>query len=518
MIFFHWIIFFFIIQVVHFLGTYKLYKKAGYKEIYALIPFYNAITLLKIIQRPWWWIFLLFVPVSNNIMFGVLWVETSKTFGKTTSKDAWISVLTLGFYNYYLSFIDYKNLEYNKNRFKEGKPKDKGWFSSLIFAIVAASIIRTFAIEAYVIPTSSMEKTLLVGDFLFVSKLSYGTRVPITQFTAPLVHDTIPLLKVKSYLSFPRIPYMRFPAIEDIDVNDMIVFNYPADMPLVKPIDKKTNYVKRCLGVAGDTLQIKNGIVFLNGKKHNLPNRAKPEFSYHIISEKYPLSRKKLAKKGIKLQRDNFGETFTQRHGNNYIYPRVCMSPKDTTWLVSKYKNIKLISAIDDTPDSFIWPKSKGNEWNADNYGPIYIPKKGKTISLTKNNIDMYKEIIRIYEGNVLKIKNDSTFYINGNVTNKYTFKQNYYWAMGDNRHNSLDSRYWGFVPHNHIVGKPVFIWMSIDSNQSLLNKIRWERLFTVIHGKGKPISFFIPFLILWAGYTAYNRNRKKKKKMADEN
>lgn len=507
-----WIFLFFGVQIVHFLATNKLYQKAGFKGIYALIPIYNTLILFKIIQRPWWWIFLLFIPVSNNIMFAVIWVETAKTFGKNSKADSWISVISLGLYLFYLSYSDeYKNLVYNNKRFEDGKEKDKHWFSSLVFAVVAASIIRTFCIEAFVIPTSSMEKTLLVGDFLFVNKMSYGTRIPMTQFSFPLVHDTIPIIKTKAYFSYPLIPYFRFPALEKIDVNDMIVFNYPADMPNIKPIDKQTNYVKRCVGVAGDTLEIKNGIVFINGKESILPDRAKPEFGYHLITSS-PLNEKTLARQGIRLNRDNFERTYFQKMGNLYIYPRIPLRTEDTTWLKSKIKDIKIISAISDEKDNSIFPSSKAGIWNSDNYGPVYIPKKGSKILLNKENISIYKEIITIYEKNSFK-EVDSTYFINGEVSKFYTFKQDYYWAMGDNRHNSYDSRYWGFVPHDHILGKPVFIWMSIDTNQSsLIKKIRWERLFSIVHGEGAPKSYFIHFLVLLTVYYTYTKINKKRK------
>ena len=287
---YQWLIFFLLIQIVHFVGTWKLYEKAGRKSWEALVPVYNAIVLMKIINRPTWYTFLLFVPVINLIMFPVVWVETLRSFGKNTTLDTFLGIATFGLYIYYINYT--QNVTYIKERSLTATTKVGDTVSSLLFAVVVATFVHTYFIQPFTIPTPSLEKSLLVGDFLFVSKFHYGARTPMTPIAAPMVHDTLPLLKVKSYSIWPQLPYFRFPALEKIKNNDIVVFNWPADtlfnmyketkIRYDKPIDKKTNYVKRCVGIAGDSLQIKNGDVFINGKKLILPERAKPQFFYTV--------------------------------------------------------------------------------------------------------------------------------------------------------------------------------------------------------------------------------------------
>ena len=272
-----WLIFFLIIQALHGLATWKLYIKAGRKFWEAFVPLYNAIILMKIINRPWWWTILLFLPIVNLIMFPVIWVEIARSFRKNTYKDTFLAIITLGFYSFYLNYIE--DVQYVEDRDLHPKSSSGDWASSILFAIVAATIVHTYFIQPYVIPTSSLEKTLLVGDFLFVSKMHYGARTPITTVATPMVHDTIPIMKKKSYLSFPQLPYYRLPAFEKIENNDIVVFNWPvdtlfnmyipADKKYYKPIDKKTNYVKRCVGIPGDSLEVRSGYVYINGNKIN---------------------------------------------------------------------------------------------------------------------------------------------------------------------------------------------------------------------------------------------------------
>ncbi len=251
-----WFIFFLIIQVVHFLGTWKLYEKAGRKSWEAAIPVYNSIVLMKIIDRPTWWTILLFIPVVNLMMFPVIWVETLRAFGKKSTADTVLGVVTLGFYIYYINYTQEVTHIPNKNAI----PKENT-LSSLLFALVVATLVHTYVMQPFTIPTSSLEKSLLVGDFLFVSKFHYGARTPMTTVAAPMVHDTIPVLGTKSYSKFPQLPYFRFPGIQKIERNDIVVFNWPVDTVYQffdrsgryadKPIDKKSNYVKRCVGIRG---------------------------------------------------------------------------------------------------------------------------------------------------------------------------------------------------------------------------------------------------------------------------
>ncbi|MBN2868813.1 MAG: signal peptidase I, partial [Flavobacteriaceae bacterium] len=286
-----WIIFFFVIQLLHGLATWKLYIKAGRKAWEAFVPVYNAVILMKIINRPWWWTILLFLPIVNLIIFPVVWVETARSFGKNSPQDTFLAIILLGFYNFYLSY-GAKDLKYRENRSLHPLTELGDWVSSILFAVVAATIVHTYFIQPFVIPTSSLEKTLLVGDFLFVSKVNYGARTPQTTVAVPMIHDAVPGTTIPSYIKKPQLPYFRLPALEEIEHNDIVVFNWPVDTLVdinnpygevrYKPVDKKTNYVKRCVGLPGDSLSIKEGYVYINGKKNELPDRAKLQFFYTI--------------------------------------------------------------------------------------------------------------------------------------------------------------------------------------------------------------------------------------------
>ncbi|TNJ46112.1 signal peptidase I [Tamlana fucoidanivorans] len=522
-----WFIFILIIQVVHGLGTWKLYIKAGRQAWEAFVPIYNGYVLMKIINRPVWWVILLFLPIVNLIMFPVVWVETARSFGKNMPIDTVLAIASLGLYNYYLNYT--ADVSYVENRSLHPKTSGGDWLSSILFAIVAATIVHTYFMQPFTIPSSSLEKSLLVGDFLFVSKFHYGARVPMTTIAAPMVHDTIPKLGTKSYLfdddyskrktswkNKLQLPYLRFPGFEDIERNDIVVFNQPADTLLdmndfhpdrnyYKPIDKKTNLVKRCVGIAGDTLEVRNGFVYINGKKNELPDRAHLQFSYYVqpktnrfnpvfLKERYDIT-------------DGFGIINKQ---NTYYFSAI------SDEALAKFKNHPNVASI--TPniktkgerDPGIFPHHPDYPWNVDFFGPLYIPEKGATIDISLENLPLYKRVITEYEGNTLQVKGNQIL-INGKVTNAYTFKQNYYWMMGDNRHNSIDARAWGFVPFDHVVGKPVFIWMSWDG----LKNPRWERFFTTVSGEGKATSFFIPFLVLLLGYYGYSKWKKRKKENA---
>jgi signal peptidase I len=505
-----WFVFFLVVQIIHFAGTWKLYENAGRKRWEAAIPVYNAIVLMKIINRPTWWTILLFIPVVNLIMFPVVWVETLRSFGKNTTLDTVLGIATLGLYIYYLNYT--QKLNYISNRSLIPTNKSADTISSLLFAIVVATLVHTYVMQPYTIPTSSLEKSLLVGDFLFVSKFHYGARTPMTAVALPMVHDTIPVLHNKSYSKWPQLPYFRFPGLQKIERNDIVVFNWPVDTVYKffdtskrkadKPIDKKSNYVKRCQGIAGDTLQIKDGVVFINGKQLILPERAKPQYSYTVstngngFDESYILNELHITD-GIYQTAPN---TFLFSALTEESAARLKMNPVVTS----------ITRNISHEGEPGVFPQIHNN-WNKDNYGPIYIPQEGKTVALNAETLPFYKRIITEYEGNDLKV-NGNEIRINGAIATKYTFKQNYYWMMGDNRHNSEDSRYWGYVPENHIVGKPVFIWMSLDSHGKGLGKIRWERLFTTVGGEGQPYSYLKFFLIALAAYFGISFFMKKKK------
>lgn len=508
---YQWLIFILAVQVIHYLGTWRLYQKAGRKSWEAAVPVYNAIVLMKIIGRPAWWTLLLFIPIINLIMFPVVWVETLRSFGKNTTLDTILGIATLGFYIYY---VNYTEATYVQNRSLKPKTAAADTVSSILFAIIVATFVHTYFIQPFQIPTSSLEKTLLVGDFLFVSKMNYGARTPMTTVAAPMVHDTIPVIKTKSYLNWPQLPYFRFPKFEYIKNNDIVVFNYPVDTMFNmyiksdkrydKPIDKKTNYVKRCVGVPGDSLSVKDGIVFVNGKELILPERAKPQYTYKLgYDRKTPVDFQFL------LQDIGVTDGAGMNEAGDTLYIKAL-----TFEGANRLKNTPGITSVTRViakePESNIFPNAETG-WNGDNFGPIYIPKQGITVKLDLKSLPFYKKIITEYEHNNLKVVGND-IYINDKVQTMYTFKQNYYWMMGDNRHNSLDSRYWGYVPEDHVVGKPVFIWMSWDPTGKGLDKIRWSRLFTTVGGDGQPQSYFKIFLFLLALYFAVDYGLKKRR------
>ena len=509
---YQWFVFFLIVQVIHFLGTWKLYEAAGRKRWEAAIPVYNAIVLMKIIGRPTWWTLLLFIPIINLIMFPVIWVETLRSFGKRSSLDTFLGIATCGLYIFYVNYT--QKLNYVTDRSLNPDNKTADTVSSLLFAIIVATLVHTYFLQPYTIPTSSLEKSLLVGDFLFVSKMNYGARVPMTTIALPMVHDSIPLTKRKSYLNWPQLPYFRLPAFQKIHNCDIVVFNWPADTVYKfrdnsgrradKPIDKKSNYVKRCVGIPGDSLSIKDGIVYINGQLLALPERAKPQYSYKVaLDGKTPIDFEYL----FKDMNVTDGAGFTSDKRDTLFISAL------TSAGAERLKNVPGITSvkreISKGVENGIFPHI--NKWNRDNFGPIYIPQTGKTVALTTETLPFYKMIITEYEGNDLKVNGDE-IRINGQVAKEYTFKQNYYWMMGDNRHNSEDSRYWGYVPEDHIVGKPVFIWMSWDTNGKGFGKIRWERLFTTVGGDGQPQSYFKFFLIALAAFFVGEYFWKKRK------
>ncbi len=514
----NWIIFFIIIQLVHFLGTWKLYQKAGRKSWEALIPVYNAVVLTKIMNRPWWWVILLFVPIVNLMMFPAFWVETARSFGKEKTSHLFLVVLTLGFYLFYLNYVE--DVKYNKDRQLGPYTTAGEWTTSIVFAVVAATIVHTYFIRPYNIPTSSLEKTLLIGDFLFVSKIHYGAPTPNTPIAFPMVHDTIPLLKVKSYVKDIQVPSFRIPGFQKIKRNEIVVFYWPTDtvryfrdpsgIHAYKPLDKKSNYVKRCVGIAGDSLQIINGDVYINGKLSEYPDRTKLQTTYLVKPDATFTGLESFLKK--------YNVTEGSRNGDILFLNLT----NEAAEKIKENKRIKSVEKIIDSAkyfDAKIFPHHPNYQWSIDNYGPIYIPEKGKSVIINSQTIPLYKRIIEEYEHNSLKIEGDK-IYINNQLTDTYTFQQNYYWMMGDNRHNSEDARYWGFVPFDHVVGKPTFIWFSMEQKdpqnpKGILKRIRWDRVFTTVGGSGKPVSYLPHFLVAMAalyGYSVY-RNKKRANK-----
>ncbi len=507
-----WFIFFLVIQIVHYVGTWKLYEKAGRKSWEAAIPVYNAIVLMKIIDRPRWWTILLFIPIVNLIMFPVIWVETLRSFGKKSTTDTILGVVTLGLYIYYINYTQDVTYIPNKNHIKTDNT-----LSSLLFAIVVATLVHTYVMQPYTIPSSSLEKSLLIGDFLFVSKFHYGARTPQTAVALPMVHDSIPLIGTKSYLNWPQIPTFRLPGIQKIERNDIVVFNWPVDTVKTmfgdnsgqytyKPVDKKTNYVKRCVGIPGDSLSIKDGVVMINNKPLALHDRQKLQFSYDVVTDGNRFDYNYLIH-DLKLNPNEIGAISDNQFRFQCLTDETANRLRNNPIVKSVTKNL----TKEGESDIFTGHQN----WNRDNFGPIYIPGAGQTVALNTQSLPYYKQIITEYEHNDLKVTGDE-IRINGKVVNSYTFQQDYYWMMGDNRHNSQDSRYWGYVPFENVVGKPVFIWMSLDQNvpwAKAIDKIRWERLFTTVGGSGEPVSYFKYFVIVLAAWFGYDFYRKRKAK-----
>lgn len=356
-----------------------------------------------------------------------------------------------------------------KTRPGQRKSAVREWVDAIIFAVIAATIIRTFLIEAYTIPTPSMEKSLLVGDFLFVSKVSYGARVPMTPLSFPFAHNTLPVTGGKSYLEWIKIGYHRLPGFGSVKRGDCVVFNWPAENQ-GRPVDKKENYIKRCIAIAGDSIAMREQQVYVNGKLTPLPEFS--QSSYHVITDGTGFSKQAMERLDI-----TDGDQMSQVEYNMHMTRKAAAEMKS-------FGNVKLIEA-NRVPDGnfqdFIFPYDNRLGWNVDNFGPLLVPSKGLTIELNQNTLPLYRKAIAEYEHNQLEERNGSIF-LNGQPATSYTFKMDYYFMMGDNRHNSEDSRFWGFVPEDHIVGKAVLIWMSWDSNASLLHKVRWRRLFNSIN------------------------------------
>ena len=559
-----WILFALAVQFVHFLGTWKLYVAAGYKAWQAAVPVYNAILLMKIINRPVWWVILLFIPTINLILFGVLWVETLRSFGRNKTQDTLLVLLTFGLSIFSLNYS--KNLKHISDRSLRPRTGFGETVSSILFAVVAATLVHNYFIQPYIIPTGSLEKSLLIGDFLFVSKFHYGARTPMTAVSFPMVHDTIPGLKLRSYLKKPQLHYFRLPALQKIKRNDIVVFSWPADTVrqffvrekrVDKPIDKKSNYVKRCVGIPGDTLEIIDGLVYTNGEKNTYSNRAQIQFTFNAYASK-GISSRKLLNEGFesfsrKYKIENITESSYQqlipyiigRTGNTVENFHVITeakglplelvqklglrvsepleSSKEMTLTLEEANTLRKISGMDSVvqrvnkrkvPNETFFPNKIPYDWNEDNFGPLLIPKKGLTVALTPSNLPLYKKIITDYESNDLEIS-PTEIRINGEVKESYTFQQDYYWMMGDNRHRSEDSRFWGFVPEDHIVGKPIFIWFSIKGiNDGIKNwSVRWDRVFTTVDGPGERLSYFpyfIGVIVIWQGIVFYRRRKSK--------
>ena len=444
---------------------------------------------------------------------------------------SWWGLLVLPFiYDVYIS----KKINWQWWKDAEGPTRFiMGWVDAIVFALVAVYFINLFFFQNFVIPSSSLEKSLLTGDYLFVSKLSYGPRIPQTPLTMPLTQHTMPVLNIKSYIEVPHWDYRRVKGLGNVQLNDIVVFNYPSGDSLVneqrwaaadyyqmvysygkqlydqanppvnldsmtllqqrdyfayiyalgrayivqnpneygdiisRPTDRRENYVKRCVGLPGQTLQIKNRIIYLDGKPNKEPDNV--QYTYYV-KLKNMLPEELLTELGI-TQED------LQSLNTSGVMP---LTAKAAKALAARKDLVESVKLNTDAPTGDLYPLNANTGWTRDNYGPIWIPKKGATVKLSLANLPLYERPIRVYENNKLEVRNGQ-IYINDKPANSYPFKMDYYWMMGDNRHNSADSRYWGFVPEDHVVGKPIFIWWSHDVDHPGFKGIRWKRLFTCV-------------------------------------
>ena len=462
------------------IGYWKLFEKANVEGWKSLVPLLSEYWVVKITGKPTWWVLYLLIPLFNIFAFYVLLFDLLRCFGKKSLMSQFLIIFIAPIYVPYMGFK--KEVRYlgKLGELKEEKKSALSeWTEAIAFAVVAATLIRWLIMEAYTIPTPSMENSLLVGDFLFVSKFHYGTRTPKTPLQVPLTHQKIWFTDLPSYSDWVQLPQYRLPGISKVHRSDVVVFNVPPkELNDGKdyPVDLKTNYIKRCVALPGDVLKIVDKQVVVNGTP--LPNPREMEFSY-LVTSKDEINERNLDRLGIDpedysfLGRPEEGKVVYQM----FLTAQMAEEISKLTYIISVGEDYRMGGGADPR----IFPHSKYSQWNADNYGPLTIPKKGMTISINDSTLAFYGNTIKLYDHNDDVVLTDSTLTIAGKAVGEYTFKQNYYFMMGDNRHNSLDSRFWGFVPEDHIVGKAFFIWLSINKYGGLLDRIRWNRFFKMI-------------------------------------
>jgi len=589
--------------LISFFGLSKLFAKAGLDSWKAFIPFYNFYLLAKLLEKPWWWALIMVVPGVNIIMYGVYGFNTARAYNKPSNQDLlFASVLP------YLFFVKIGTDDTAKfvglSKFKiEPSKIIKNWVDPIIFAVIAASIIRGYFIEAFTIPTSSLEKSLMVGDFLFVNKFAYGPKIPQTPLSFPFAHQTLPFSQTKkSYLEWIKLPYFRVPGFGSVKNDQIVVFNYPdgdtvllssqdvsyyaikryfaqilenedlrtgqapqskafyaaraseiindengvnllngkrMDRIVSRPVDKREHYVKRCVAIAGDNFEVRNSEIYISGKLQTMPEHAQHNYS-------------------VKCNTQLFGYEITQPNGRNSlsnlklldeldIYATevsILAESKDTMiyklnmprHVAEKVRQIPGVVSVvrqneeKGTLEPSIFPHNPAYPWNNDNFGPLLIPKKGLTLPIDTHNFCLYEKIMNTYDDGIHQVSKQAGEVIyDGKPIKEYTFKQDYYFMLGDNRHNSADSRSWGMVPFDHIVGSPFFVWFSMKypennpvSGTSVIGslfknskdgKFRWERFLCYVEN-GNLHSIKIPFILaisaIW-GITKWNTRRKLK-------
>ncbi|NRB50564.1 MAG: S26 family signal peptidase [Saprospiraceae bacterium] len=515
------------------ISLYKVFEKAGAAGWKGLVPGLNFVVWCKLVGRPAWYAALMLLPIVNFFIYAGLAIDMVRSFDKNKFWESVVAVVFTPFYFFYLGFTDkekyigpaltaekayMEKLEQAKeakndrllSKLQAGNPYKKSaareWVEAVIFAVFAAAFIRMFLIEAFVIPTSSMEGSLMVGDFLFVSKTSYGMRTPKTIAMIPLLHNRVPLINKESYLKKPNLKFRRFGKV-DVTHNSPTVFNFPAGdsvyvfpdrtwstedvrfgavreanpgydqlikqgrKPLVtRPVDKRDHYIKRCIGLPGDSLEIRQRQVYVNGQAAENPENM--QFMYEVT---FPDGLSSINTSRFEEWGINTTEDFAAYRPPNGF--RMILSESQKEKVQSLDPNIKIepwdMSFRPKANPYSLFPHDPRHfpAWTVDDFGPIWIPKKGETVDIGIDNIALYRRIIDIYEDHDLEVKSDGV-YIDGERATSYTFEQNYYWMMGDNRHNSEDSRVWGYVPEDHVVGKPLIVWFSSRD---------WSRIFKIV-------------------------------------
>jgi signal peptidase I len=506
------ILFLFIIIAPIIASIAVIFQQQGRKWWEAVISPWNLWILIKITNKAWWWILLLCIPFINFFVLMLLFVELSVGFKRNAIWEYFAAAVLPFLYFPYLVFVKKEIYVQPKNLPVYKKSVVRDWFDTIIFAVLAAAIVRMFFFENYTIPTSSMEKSMLIGDFVYVSKLAYGARMPQTTIAFPLVHHTLPFTQNrKSYIDAIQLNYRRFFQRNTVQRDDVVVFNFPvgdtvstafqssADYYalvreygrgrvwsgryvspegwsidfgdiIVRPVDKRENFVKRCIAVAGDTLQVINQQIFINGILQENPKNT--QFNYQILPNPFVIPKTRWRDIGVSNEDIDMLYTLGIVPMTKEIFEKAKLFPE-----VEEIRNIVYPK---DNFDGRVFPHDERFPWNVDNFGPIYIPQRGVTIEISIENLPLYYRVITTYEGHHLEVKNNQIF-IDGIQADTYTFKMDYYWMMGDNRHNSADSRFWGFVPEDHVVGQPKFTWLSLDKDKSFPRNIRWHRMFRAV-------------------------------------
>ncbi|HQQ93089.1 MAG TPA: S26 family signal peptidase [Bacteroidia bacterium] len=594
---------FLLLVLASFYGLGKLFVKTSIHEWKAWIPVYNFYTLSKLLGKPGWWSYIMIVPGVNILMYGVYGFNVARAFNRGGTGD-----LVFGSVFPYLYFVklgldkEVKFVGLSKYA-KEPNSFIRNWVDPIIFAVIAASIIRGYTIEAFTIPTSSLEKSLMVGDFLFVNKFAYGPKIPQTPLSFPFAHHTMPLSETrKSYLEWIKLPYFRLPGFGKVKNKQIVVFNYPDgdtvalgdqnssyyelkrqlaymiqredqvngqpvkpypvylgmaheymhnprnvfpwnNQPIgnivARPVDKREHYVKRCVGIAGDSLEIRNSVVYINGKVQTMPEKAQHNYlvkcSSRVFGEEFMMKNGRPGLSNLELL-DRFDIYATEAGVEAIAKDTIVYRLNMTAEVAAQVKQLKDVISVNRKIDKkgdrelSVFPHDPAYAWNNDNFGPLLIPRAGLTLAIDTHNICLYEKILNTYDDGIHEVKKQGAQVLyDGKPISSYTFKQDYYFMMGDNRHNSADSRSWGMVPYDHIVGSPFFVWFSMKyaennpvSGKSVLGsltknskegKFRWERFLCYVQD-GTLHSIKIPFLLsilaIW-GFSKWNRKRKEK-------